>query len=218
VRGTLAALVLLACNLDNAEAVVIPETQVYFGPNVFGFPPAEYQATIRQGPTLDASPTSVWFETAPAFPGGPMTLRITSWNLDEGADFYIAQFGAEFSTETINRGDFPSLLRTPLTTPPSPSIATPRLLPTGDFYLGIYTGLGFTSYYPNLGHPYRDTYGWVHVRNIDGELTMLGNAMAYGERGIAVGTLEAVPEPTTALFAFGILGVAAFSRRWCLQH
>ena len=67
---------------------------------------------------------------------------------------------------------------------------------TGDFYLGIWITNGDPLQPPPL-----QNYGWVHLRPVDGELTMVSNAMSYLSRGIVIGTTIVIPEPTTTMIA-----------------
>jgi hypothetical protein len=74
---------------------------------------------------------------------------------------------------------------------------------TGDFYLGIWIVNGDPLQPPPL-----QNYGWVHLRPVDGELTMVSNAMSYLGRGIVIGTTIVVPEPATAaIVVIGLLAV-----------
>jgi hypothetical protein len=55
-----------------------------------------------------------------------------------------------------------------------------------------------TSSHPSFHHYIRHApYGWVHLRPVNGVLTMVGNVMSYGSPGIVVGTTMLVPEPAT---------------------
>ncbi len=67
----------------------------------------------------------------------------------------------------------------------------PVPVPLADFYLGIYTN----SHLDN----YAGVYGWALVRPSGTTLTLLDSAMAYHEQGIFIGTLNAVPEPTSLI-------------------
>jgi hypothetical protein len=72
-----------------------------------------------------------------------------------------------------------------------------------DFYLGIWLPKGDHQTYQNYGQ----WYGWVHLRPVNGVLTMVDNAMSLDSRGIIVGTLEVVPEPASAGHA--LIGLVA---------
>jgi hypothetical protein len=77
---------------------------------------------------------------------------------------------------------------------------------TGDFYLGIWIPVGDPLNPPSLQY-----YGWVHLRPVDGELTMVSNAMSYMSRGIVIGTTIVVPEPATAaIAAIGLPALLSF--------
>jgi hypothetical protein len=73
---------------------------------------------------------------------------------------------------------------------------------TGDFYIGVWLVTG-SSPFTQRGQ----YYGWVHLRPVDGMLTMVANAMSFNSRGIVVGTLQVVPEPASA--AIAVVGLVA---------
>jgi hypothetical protein len=77
---------------------------------------------------------------------------------------------------------------------------------TGDFYLGIWLPKGDSSMFDEIGQ----WYGWIHLRPVDDMLTMVGNAMSFDSRGIIVGTLDVVPEPTS--IGVAIVGLATVSQ------
>lgn len=112
--------------------------------------------------------------------------------LDEGSDWFVVQPGDVFSAATA--GTFPHLLGSV-----SDFNHVVYDVPAdvgSDFYLGVRTGYGIFIDYANLiSIPDRSAYGWVHMRAEGGQLSMVGNAMAYGNTGIVVGTNRAVPEP-----------------------
>jgi hypothetical protein len=92
-------------------------------------------------------------------------------------------------------GEFPVVLNL---APPASS--PPALVGTGDFFLGVRTGLGY-----NLPQD-RNVYGWVHLRPVNGVLTMLENVMSYNSRGVVVGTTIVVPEPmSNSILAFALI-------------
>ena len=117
--------------------------------------------------------------------------------LDEGIDLFVTQPNDVFTAKNVEMGNFPIVLNLvpPVSSPPAP-------VGTGDFYLGVRTGVGFVA----LGIPNRDVYGWVHLRPVNGILTMVENVMSYNSRGIVVGTTIVVPEPTSlAMVACGLV-------------
>jgi hypothetical protein len=80
---------------------------------------------------------------------------------------------------------------------------------TGDFYLGIWIPIGHVLDPAPLQY-----YGWVHLRPVNGELTMVSNAMSYMSRGIVIGTTIVVPEPgPVAIAMIGFLGSLRFRSR-----
>ena len=144
--------------------------------------------------------TSVYFD----YDGN--NLEIISWNIDEESDWYLVASGDEFSAQNIDGGVFTTIF-----TADSPR--GPIAVGSGDFFLGVNTGLGFDA---PLFEPNRDVFGWVHLRNTGTELVLLGDAMAYDfptpgapENGIIVGAVDAIPEPS-ALMLF-VVGFAIVS-------
>jgi hypothetical protein len=127
------------------------------------------------------------------------TLRSGEITLDEQSDWFLVRPGDVFSAATINAGQFPVIFNA------NPVQANEVEVGLGQFYLGVRTGVGFEGNAVNLGPPRRDAYGWVHLRPIDGVLTMIENVMSYNSRGIVVGTTTVVPEPSTlAILVFGL--------------
>ena len=123
------------------------------------------------------------------------------------ADFYLVSAGSTFSKATIASGNF-----TPLFNTDQPHTVSVPYDPTQStsFYLGINTGLGFSNNRPN-----RDVFGWVQLSNSSTGMSIISSAMAYGEAGIIVGTLNTVPVPeadTSAMLLMGA-GVMGFMAR-----
>jgi hypothetical protein len=112
--------------------------------------------------------------------------------LDELLDLYLVQPGDVFSLATIRSSEFPTIFQAH-----PPQVARPfAYVGPSDFYLGVRTGAGFEP----SGQPNRSAYGWVHLRPVNGMLTMVSNVMAYNSRGIVVGTSTVVPEPRSVAF------------------
>jgi hypothetical protein len=122
-------------------------------------------------------------------------------NLDEGSDWYVVHPGDVFSSTTIAAGEFQPLITF------GPTGHPPVAVGSGDFYLGVNTGLGFDI--PDD----RTVFGWVHLRQVLGSLAMVDNVMSYESRGIVVGTSTVVPEPSTTMLLAASLAIAVFSRR-----
>jgi hypothetical protein len=102
-------------------------------------------------------------------------------------DWYLVSAGDIFSEATIDQ--YPAMfLQGRLVGPPVE-------VGTSDFYLGVRLDIS-------------DAYGWVRLSPIDGMITMLANAIAYRSRGIVVGTLHTVPEPSSA--GLTIVGLLPF--------
>lgn len=120
-------------------------------------------------------------------------LSYQTRNIDEGAEVWVTQAGA-----VIDNGFQPTLAQ-----------GTSAVVGT-DFYLGAATSSatdpGFS--WANLSN--RTSFGWAHFRaDSSGKLTLVDSAMAFREPGIVVGTLSAVPEPSTwALMALGLASLA----------
>ena len=116
---------------------------------------------------------------------------------DRGADVYLVQVGDAFSNASITSNPNQTYvygLATDYVYGPS--------IPVGnDFYLGIRSGdYGETP----------DTFGWAHFAlDLSGKVQLVNSAMSFGDGGIIVGTLQAVPEPSTwALMGIGLTGLA----------
>lgn len=120
------------------------------------------------------------------------TIKVGSVTLDEGSDWFLVQPGDRFSRATINAGQFPTIINY---LPPPPQLGEVTV-GSGEFYLGVSTGRGWVPAPPN---PSRTAFGWVHLRPVDGVLTMVSNVMSYHSPGIIVGTTTLVPEPATCV-------------------
>ncbi len=90
------------------------------------------------------------------------------------------------------------------------------LLVSKDFYLGTATiSLSDPEFNWATASTTRTIFGWAHFQlQTDGTLQIVDSAMAFGEAGIKVGTLQAIPEPGTwALMGLGLVGMAAVRHR-----
>jgi hypothetical protein len=122
-------------------------------------------------------------------------LKGITFNLDEGAALYVVKPGDVFTNDA-------SMTATSV-------FAAQPITVGNDFYLAAktrsFSDPGFTwegSFYV--------TFGWAHFKTDSaGKLQLLDSAMAFREGGIVVGTLQAVPEPSTlALMGLGLAGLA----------
>jgi hypothetical protein len=73
---------------------------------------------------------------------------------------------------------------------PAVQFIPPTTVGSGDFHLGL--ALEYYTPGPETG---LDVFGWVHLKPVDGLLTMIENVISYDSPGIIVGTMEIVPEP-----------------------
>jgi hypothetical protein len=135
-------------------------------------------------------------------------LSVDSIAIDESSDWLLVQPGDTFSAATIAAQQFPVFVGTNV--PPG----GPLMVGSNEFYLGVRTGAGFSGTPGNPGPANRTAYGWVHLRPVDGVLTMVENVMSYNSRGIVVGTTTVVPEPASLeIVLFGVGMIAARRRR-----
>jgi hypothetical protein len=142
---------------------------------------------------------------------GHMRIEGRGITLDEGVDLYLANPGQVFSRKTI----FDDKAFTQLVgRGPTGGIFNPQEYFVGDdFYLAANTGVGFN--FPED----RNVYGWVHLKVINGALSMLENAVAYRSDGNIIGTTRVVPEPATAALVLPLVAILFVYRQCaCSQH
>lgn len=122
------------------------------------------------------------------------TLTYIGANVDEGSEVWLTQAGA------VVDNNFKPSLTSGITTV---AVGT-------DFYLGAATSSATDPGFSWATLSNRTSFGWAHFRaDSSGKLTLVDSAMAFREPGIVVGTLSAVPEPSTwALMALGLAGLA----------
>lgn len=135
---------------------------------------ADYKFTVIQDEYGDF--TSIWFDLV------ANTLIFKNSNIDEASDWYLTEHGDEFTKENINNDQFPMFVRV---NEAGLFESNNVFVGISDFYLGINTG----TFAP------RSAFGWVHLQNDSGTLSMLGNAMTYQTDGIIIGTTSTIPEP-----------------------
>jgi hypothetical protein len=195
----------LAAISINANADVITDTHLTLGN---GAPLGQYVLTVCQDIPCDY--TELWFDKVDkhgfynilgdSYFGDYSTLTQTGEDVDEGSDYYLVPYGAEFTAAAIAAGQFSALNPTGVD------------VPFGTFYLGVNTGIGFSD--PGY-QPSRDVFGWAQFSNSSTGLQMISNAMAYGTNGIVVGTTETiVPIPAAVcLFGSGLIGLIGAAGR-----
>ncbi len=202
-RRLILCVAVLLCGVGQVQA----DVEVVEGNIVFSGPYSDapdyynYAASVYQ----DAAAEDY---TCTDFDYDGLNLAVTAYCLDEGSDWYLVNEGDQFSRENIDNGLFPALKTYHNQFPPV-------FVGSGEFYLGMNTGLGWLNRDEDPWIPNRDVYGWVHIGNVDGELVQIGDATAYGAEGIIVGTTQAiVPEPSTIIMLLtGAVGLLACARR-----
>ena len=163
-------------------------------------PWADYTLTVYQ----DAAGTD-YTEVIFDFDGTNVNFVIGV--IDEGSDWYLVDGGDAFSKGNVASGLFTALFV---------NLSSSGPVPVGpdNFFLGVNTGLGFDWSDPNRPDPNRDEFGWTELSSSGTDLVQVGNAVAYGARGIVIGTAIPIPEPSTALLlASGLAALAAVRRR-----
>jgi hypothetical protein len=184
----------------NSHIVAIPGPPgIHFQVSKYGQPPPFHEDPF----------TCVDCDTEISFEYDGTRIKVFTILLDEGSDWFHVRPGDIFSAATIDDGRFPTI-----TNVVPPLVPPPQLgeidVGSGDFYLGVRTADS-----PGNPSPYfnRTTYGWVHLRPVDGVLTMVENVLSFNSRGIIVGTATVVPEPPALLsMGLGILLFAVFRR------
>ena len=161
-----------------------------------GGPPlsGDYELTVQQD-AAGTDPTSVFLD----FDG--TSVDFIDGNIDEGSDWYLVDAGDPFSEAKIDAGLFTPLFVNIVSSGPVP-------VGPGSFFMGVSTGQGFTDF-PD---PNRDVFGWIELSISGTDLTDAGNAVAYGAKGIFVGTNIPIPEPSTALLLASALAALTVGR------
>jgi hypothetical protein len=178
---------------QSAMGVVISDTNITLsdGGGISGYALTTFQSSA-------SGSTTMWFNVSGE------TFSWVDSNVDEGSDWYLTSFDDQFTGATIQNDDFSVFFRATDTGYETHD----RNVGYGDFYLGVATSAEIGRAFP------RDVFGWVHLQNDNGTLTMLGNAVAYDEGGIIIGTTQAVPEPNgLPLLFFASLSFAVLTRR-----
>lgn len=151
---------------------------VQFDTNHYGGGANEMRVSSHEDQSDD---TAVYFDASQIASAG--TLAISDFMTDEGSDWYLCSYGDILSIDSIESDLFDTILQHEPYVSESVHIGI-----YGDFFLGFTTS--------EMGLE-RDVFGWVHMQNDNGELSMLQNAVVYGSEGIVIGTFQAVPEPIT---------------------
>lgn len=155
------------------------------------------------------------FGTRPAdvlvnFDGG--TMNYVTQTLDVTNEFLLAHPGDVVTANSFRHGV--NAGNDPFSNPAAGS----------DFYMVGMVDTGFLDPgEPSIPTPDRTGYshdirfGWAHIQiGGNGTAMVLASAMAYGEGGIIVGTMQAVPEPASfalALMGLGLLALPGLRRQ-----
>ena len=140
-----------------AQTIVVENTNLGFSADSFFA--ESHHGTICQDLLCD--PTSVWFD----YSGG--SLEAVQWNIDDESDWYVLEFGEEFSAASIAADSHPIIFTTDNPRGPVP-------LGGPDIYLGVNTGVGLAISPEN-----RDVFGWVRLRDNSGTLEFVSSAVVY---------------------------------------
>jgi PEP-CTERM motif len=200
-RNGVAICALISCDLHAQTVVVDSNLEIQDAVIQFGFPlptNTPFSLLVWQN-AARTDPTGVYFKFDGTNVSASSLAAIINGSgqvIDTGSNWYVVHAGDIFSRSEINTGKFSPLVEFGPTFYPSVNVGT-------EFYVGVSTGQGFD------GPQDRTVYGWAHLRQQDGFMTMIENVMSYDSPGIIVGTTTLVPEPgTIALVGLGIVMLA----------
>ncbi len=209
----ISTMVALLCVGQLQAQTVIVDDNLTLEPVVPGpSSPGTHRATVCQDEIERVSNcdyTSTWF----AWDGE--NINVESFNIDEGSDWYVVQPGDVLGSASIGAGQFPVLvnmldLETEPEIPPPVKVGAGNAGSPTEFYLGVTTG--------QIGIVDRNVFGWIHLRDplSTGQLEVIGSAVAYGSKGIVVGTTTVVPEPASLVLV--VMGLVSLLWCWPLNH
>jgi len=178
----------LVCADARGAVVVVDSNVSLYSPGIF----SEFGLEVFQD-AEGTEPTAVFFDRDGQF------LIALGVNIDEGSDWYLANFGDRFDMPAIESSDFVTFFRV--------ADETHNVIDVGfgEFYLGVNTGT-FSPQEETL----RNIFGWARFRNSPSGLELLGSAVAYGSDGIFIGTTRIIPEPCTLV----LIAVCAACLLW----
>ena len=151
-------------------------------------------------------PTLIVFDVATS--GTDLVFNFANTLVDEGSDWFTADFGQSFTAATILNDEFgfwggvePGTSNLILGNDIVVPIGTP-------FFLAVNTGSGFSA---DTISPNRQHFGWVQLQaNSATDIVILDNAVSYSDGGILIGQ-NIVPEPGGGLLI--ALATLGFLRR-----
>lgn len=191
-----ACLAILACLCASAGAgAAVSTNNLVLSALPLGGLDSDYALTVFQNAEA-TDPTTVLFNLTDS------TLVFETGNIDEGSDWYVVPFGASFTADTIANGEFTIFIKSDM----NGVTTNPISLQDGAFFLGVNTGLGFSSTGPS-----RQFFGWVELLKSGDTLSLVRSAMTYDRPGIVIGTTTTIPEPSATGF---FLGSAAILVLW----
>jgi hypothetical protein len=118
--------------------------------------------------------------------------------LDEGVRVFLVEADDPISVQAIQSGSYMEFT--------SSGTATFQIgLP---FYVGLYTGYGFTGTYTD------PVFGWAQLVNNNGNVHLLDSALAANAPGIYAGTPTIIPEPSM----FSLFGLGTLLLGWHFQR
>lgn len=190
-----------------AAMATVTQAQAHVATGQFALLPdgnaTSWQLQINQTPAGDY--TGQFF----SFQQGVITG--TTYNTDEGSDLFVVTPGATFTNTSVNAKAFPYLMGS---SKYSVGMITQPVQVGTDFWLGArtrsYTDPGYNWFNPDPN--FFDSFGWAHIQ-VDalGALHLLDSAMAFREAGIVVGSLQAVPEPSSLAIVLTGLALVGLS-------
>jgi len=163
--------------------------------------PGSFSLTVFQTPEIGVNGDETFVFGAVTVADSTAMLLFEGAVLDEGSDWFATNQGDLFTRETIDSGQFNTLIGGPQAGPLTVAVDQP-------FFLGVNTGVDPIDFLPKRQH-----FGWGEfLINQNGELQILDSAVAYDQGGIVVGTSVAIPEPSSGLLML-VGGVFLFLRQ-----
>lgn len=130
-------------------------------------------------------------------PQGGNTYIFNSF-ADEGVRVFMVEWNDPISVQAIQSNSYIEFA----------SSSTVSFQNGVSFYVGLYTGYGFTGTYTD------PVFGWAELAHNNGTFQLLDSALAANAVGIYAGTTTLIPEPSAlSLFGLGALLLGWHMRR-----